>query len=105
MPEYVLTGRKPRGPFIPPTPPPQPIAPATQQQIMGAGPQTAMVEALARALRSIPGVTPRVEGDRVGFRVEANSISELIQKLSLILATGQKDKLKMICEGEPVRIT
>lgn len=98
MPQYPLAGRQPRGPFIPPTPPPQPITGETQQQIMRA-------EEVRALINRIPGTRATGFGEFVGFHIEANSMQELISRLNMLPSPLVIRIQKWITDGEPVRIT
>lgn len=98
MPQYPLAGRQPRGPFIPPTPPPQPIVPGTPRPPVSADEVRALIN-------QIPGARATGWGNMVGFHIEASSIQEMIQKLTQLIRFYDLPPTKTICDGEPVRIT
>lgn len=98
MPRYPLAGRQPQKPFIPPTPIPRPVVGETRQRIMRA-------EEVRALINQIPGARATGFGEFVGFHIEAQGITEMIQKLQRIAIPEFKTQSKTMCDGEPVRIT
>jgi hypothetical protein len=98
MPQYALEGRK-RSPFLPPTPPPQPM-PITPEKKAA---KEAVDQWMFGNRAQLPGVTVQWTGDRVRITFPKASPQEIASALAQL--PSDIILTKTICEGEPIRIT
>lgn len=98
MPEYALEGRK-KSPFIPPTPPPQPLPITTEKKAA----KEAVDQWMYGNRAQLPGLAVQWIGDRVRItfpKASPKEIASAIAQLPEIITLS-----KTMCDGEPVRIT